>query len=155
MVRCRRMVTLRIRRLPHATELPAPAYATAGAAGLDLFAAVAEDAPIVLSPGARATVPTGLCIEVPTGFEAQVRARSGRALREGLAMVNGPGTIDSDYRGEVAVLAINLGADEIVIRRGERIAQLVVAPVVRVDVLEVDELSDSKRGHGGFGSTGR
>lgn len=138
-------------------DLPLPSYATEGAAGLDLRAAVPEDAPIHLAPGARAAVPTGLRLRIPDGFEGQVRARSGRALREGLAMVNAPGTIDSDFRGELQVIVVNLGDVPIVIARGERVAQLVVAPVARVEVREVpaDALDDTARGEGGFGSTGR
>jgi len=138
-------------------DLPLPSYATEGAAGLDLRAAVPEDAPIHLAPGARAAVPTGLRLRIPDGFEGQVRARSGRALREGLAMVNAPGTIDSDFRGELQVIVVNLGDAPIVIARGERVAQLVVAPVARVEVREVpaDALDDTARGEGGFGSTGR
>lgn len=138
-------------------DLPLPSYATEGAAGLDLHAAVPEDAPIHLAPGARAAVPTGLRLRIPEGFEGQVRARSGRALREGLAMVNAPGTIDSDFRGELQVIVVNLGDAPIVIARGERVAQLVVAPVARVEVREVaaDALDDTARGEGGFGSTGR
>ena len=138
-------------------DLPLPSYATEGAACLDLRAAVPEDAPIHLAPGARAAVPTGLRLRIPDGFEGQVRARSGRALREGLAMVNAPGTIDSDFRGELQVIVVNLGDAPIVIARGERVAQLVVAPVARVEVREVpaDALDDTARGEGGFGSTGR
>lgn len=151
------MLELIVQRLPDATDLPLPSYATQGAAGLDLVAAVPHDAPIVLAPGARAAVPTGLRVRIPTGYEGQVRARSGRALREGLAMVNAPGTIDCDYRGELAVIAVNLGDAPIEIRRGERVAQLVIAPVARVAVVEVTDgaLDDTARGSGGFGSTGR
>lgn len=147
---------LAIQRLPHALDLPLPSYATAGAAGLDLCAAVPADAPLRLSPGQRAAVPTGLRVAIPDGFEGQVRARSGRALREGLAMINAPGTIDSDYRGELHVLAINLGTEVIEVRRGERVAQLVIAPVARVELTEVPALdpSETARGAAGFGSTG-
>jgi dUTP pyrophosphatase len=144
---------LAIKVLEHGRGLPLPAYATSGAAGLDLFAAVSTDR--VLEPRERIAVPTGLEIAVPEGFEGQVRARSGRALREGLALVNAPGTIDADYRGEVSVLVINLGEQPLTIRRGERIAQLVICPVERVEVVAVEDLSGTERGRGGFGSTGR
>ncbi len=145
---------LSVVRLPHAAGLALPAYATDGAAGLDLVAALDEAAPLELLPGARAAVPTGLVVAIPEGHEGQVRARSGRALREGLAVLNAPGTIDSDYRGELKVLVVNLGAAPIALRRGERIAQLVISPVARVSVREVDALGASARGGGGFGSTG-
>ncbi len=148
---------LHVVRLPHALGLSLPSYATAGAAGLDLVAAVDEATPLELSPGARAAVPTGLVVAIPEGHEGQVRARSGRALKEGLAVLNAPGTIDSDYRGELKVLVVNLGAAPIVLRRGERVAQLVIAPIARVSVREVDaleSLGSSARGGGGFGSTG-
>jgi dUTP pyrophosphatase len=130
-----------------------PAYATEGAAGLDLVAAV-DDA-LIIGPQDRAAVPTGLEVAIPDGFEGQVRARSGRALKEGLALVNAPGTIDADYRGEMKVLVVNLGKEPIVVRRGERIAQLVIAPVARAEVKEVERLSETRRAEGGFGSTGR
>jgi dUTP pyrophosphatase len=146
-------VTVAVRRLPHAAGLPLPAYATEGAAGMDLHAAVVDH--LVLGPLERAAVPTGLVLAIPPGFEGQVRARSGRALREGLALVNAPGTLDADYRGEVMVLVVNLGRDPVTIRRGERVAQLVVCPVARVEVTEIAELDATARGHGGFGSTGR
>lgn len=151
------MPALAVYRLDHARDLPLPRYATEGAAGLDLCAAIAESSPLTLLPGERCAIATGLRLIIPDGHEGQVRARSGRALREGLAMLNAPGTIDSDYRGEVMVLAVNLGAEAIVIRRGERIAQLVIAPVARVEVTEVDaiEAGSSARGASGFGSTGR
>jgi dUTP pyrophosphatase len=145
---------LRVRRLAHAAGLALPAYATRGAAGLDLVAALADDAPLVLAPGARAAVPTGLAVAIDEGFEGQVRARSGRALREGLAVLNAPGTIDSDYRGELQVLLVNLGAEPVTVRRGERVAQLVIAPIARVEVREVLEVGDTLRGVGGFGSSG-
>jgi dUTP pyrophosphatase len=141
-----------IRRLPHGAGLELPAYATAGSAGCDLMAAVAED--LVLAPGARALVPTGIAIALPPGTEAQVRPRSGLALRHGVTCLNTPGTIDSDYRGEVGVILINHGAEPFRITRGLRIAQLVVAPVSRVAWTEVDALPDTARGAGGFGSTG-
>ena len=146
---------LAIVRLAHAAGLPLPSYQTRYSAGLDLCAAVPSDAPMTLAPGERAAVPTGLVIALPEGHEGQVRARSGRALREGLAVLNAPGTLDADYRGEVRVLLVNLGAAAVVIARGERIAQLVVAPVARVEVEEVDALDVTDRGAAGFGSTGR
>lgn len=146
---------LGLQRLAHAEGLPLPSYQTKYSAGLDLFAAIPEAPPLTLLPGERLSVPTGLIIAVPEGYEGQVRARSGRALREGLAVLNAPGTIDSDFRGEVRVLLINLGPDPIEIARGERIAQLVVAPVCRVTVEEVPSLDATDRGAGGFGSTGR
>jgi dUTP pyrophosphatase len=145
-------VEVRIRRLPHAEGLPLPDYATAGAAGADLCAAVEDD--LVLEPGERAAVPTGLVVEIPMGFEGQVRPRSGLAIRDGLTVVNAPGTIDSDYRGELKVLMVNLGSEPATITRGERIAQLVIAPVTRAIFVESAELSPSERGDGGFGSTG-
>lgn len=142
---------LRIARLPHGQGLPLPAYQTAGAAGMDVCAA--ED--LELAPGARAAVATGLKVAVPEGFELQVRARSGLALADGLAVLNAPGTVDSDYRGELKVILANLGAAPVAIARGMRIAQLVVAPVVRAAVEDVAELEPTARGEGGFGSTGR
>ncbi|TAK28031.1 MAG: dUTP diphosphatase [Myxococcaceae bacterium] len=146
---------LALQRLAHAEGLPLPSYQTRYSAGLDLCAAIPEEPPLRLLPGERLSVPTGLVIAVPEGYEGQVRARSGRALREGLAVLNAPGTIDSDFRGEVRVLLINLGPDPIEIARGERIAQLVIAPVCRVTVEEVTSLETTDRGTGGFGSTGR
>jgi dUTP pyrophosphatase len=143
---------LRIRRVAHrGPPLELPAYQTAHAAGMDLRA----DEEFTLAPGERRSVPTGLALELPEGYEGQVRPRSGLAARHGIAMVNAPGTIDADYRGEVQVLLVNLGAEPFAARRGERIAQLVVAPVARVDVVEVEELTDTARGAGGFGSTGK
>jgi dUTP pyrophosphatase len=147
-------LTLSIKRLPHAADLPIPRYETAGAAGLDLQAAVAADAPLTLKPGARALVPTGLTMALPIGFEAQVRPRSGLALKQGVTLVNTPGTIDSDYRGEIGVILINHGQEDVVVARGMRIAQLVIAPVVQALLVEVDALDPSDRGAGGFGSTG-
>jgi dUTP pyrophosphatase len=141
-------------RLPHNADLPLPAYETAGAAGMDLRAAVSEDEALVLSPGTRAAVPTGLAFALPEGFEAQVRPRSGLALKAGVTVANAPGTIDADYRGEVKVLLINLGAEDFVIHRGDRIAQLVIAPVVQASWCEVENLDATDRGTGGFGSTG-
>ena len=149
------MTTLRILRLPHAQGLALPAYETAGSAGMDLRAAVPEDAPLTLEPGARALVPTGLKIALDPGWEAQIRPRSGLALKHGISAPNTPGTIDSDYRGEVGVILINLGQAPFVIRRGERIAQMVIAAVAQATVVEVETLDDTARGAGGFGSTGR
>ena len=148
-------VEVRIRRLPHAEGLPLPAYETAHAAGMDLRAAVDEAAPLTLAPGARAMVPTGLAIALPEGFEAQVRPRSGLAAKHGVTCLNTPGTIDADYRGEVKVILVNLGQEPFEIRRGERIAQMLIAPVTRGAWVEVPELDDTIRGAGGFGSTGR
>jgi dUTP pyrophosphatase len=138
--------------LPHGDGLPLPAYATPGSAGVDLAAAL--EAPLVLAPGGRAAVPTGLALALPVGYEAQVRPRSGLALRHGLTVLNSPGTIDADYRGEILVILANLGAESVTIARGERIAQLVVAPVSRVAWQRVDNLPASGRGEAGFGSTG-
>ena len=141
-----------VARLPHGADLPLPAYATDGAAGLDLLAAL--DAPITLAPGDRATVPTGIALALPDGYEGQVRPRSGLAATHGVTVLNSPGTIDADYRGEVKVILINLGGEDFAVRHGMRIAQLVLAPVSRHDWQEVAELPDSRRGTGGFGSTG-
>lgn len=149
------MTTLCIQRLPHAEGLALPAYETTGSAGLDLRAAVPEDAPITLEPGRRALVPTGLKIALDHGFEAQVRPRSGLALKHGLTCLNSPGTIDSDYRGEVGVILINHGQEPFVIKRGERIAQLVIARHEQAALVEVETLDQTARGVGGFGSTGR
>ncbi len=145
-------VPVAIRRLDHAADLPLPEYATAGSAGVDLLAAVAGD--LALAPGARALVPTGIAIALPDGFEAQVRARSGLAIRHGLSLLNAPGTIDADYRGEISVILANLGDASFTITRGMRIAQLVVAPVARLAWRPVTTLPESGRGAGGFGSTG-
>ena len=141
-------------QLAHAHGLPLPAYETNGAAGMDLRAAVEEDAPIVLKPGARVMAPTGLAFAVPPGFEAQVRPRSGLAAKAGVTCLNTPGTIDSDYRGEVKVILINLGEEDFTIRRGDRIAQLVIAPVVQASWGLTTSLDETARGAGGFGSTG-
>ena len=149
------MTTVRVERLPHADGLPLPAYETGGAAGMDLRAAVAEDAPLTLAPGARALVPTGLRIALEPGYEAQVRPRSGLALKHGITCLNSPGTIDSDYRGEVGVILINHGPESFVIRRGERVAQLVIARCEQATLVEVAALDETARGTGGFGSTGR
>ena len=145
-------VEVRIRRLPHAEGLPLPAYATDGAAGADLCAAV--EAEMVVGPGDRAAVPTGLVLEIPVGYEGQVRPRSGLAIKAGLTIVNAPGTIDSAYRGELKVLLVNLGSDSVSVGRGDRIAQLLIAPVTRASFIESEVLSLSERGDGGFGSTG-
>jgi dUTP pyrophosphatase len=143
-----------ITRLPHGEGLPLPAYETELAAGMDLRAAVPEDAPVTLAPSERQAVPTGLAFALPPGFEGQVRPRSGLAARQGITTLNTPGTIDADYRGEVKVILINLGQEPVTIRRGDRIAQLVVAPVVQAEWQEVDALDATARGAGGFGSTG-
>jgi dUTP pyrophosphatase len=147
------MATLRIRRLPHAHDLPLPAYETAGAAGLDLRAALTAG-PLRLEPGERLLVPTGLVLELPVGTEGQVRPRSGLALRHGVTLLNTPGTIDADYRGEVRVILINHGREAFTVAHGDRIAQLVVAAVLQAEIVEATELSDTTRGAGGFGSTG-
>ncbi len=144
-----------IQRLPHAEGLELPAYATAYSAGMDLRAAVPEDEPMVLEPGRWALIPTGLVLALPPGFEGQVRPRSGLAARYGVTVLNSPGTIDADYRGEVKVLLINLGSEPFVVRRGERIAQLVVARHARVSWEARVLLDETERGAGGFGSTGR
>jgi dUTP pyrophosphatase len=145
-------VSVAVRRLDHARDLDLPAYATEGSAGLDLTAAVS--APVVLAPGERALVPTGIAIALPPGFEAQVRPRSGLALKQGVTVLNSPGTIDADYRGEVGVILINHGREPVTIERGQRVAQMVVARYERVAWAEADVLADSARGAGGFGSTG-
>ncbi|MBX3598335.1 MAG: dUTP diphosphatase [Rhizobiaceae bacterium] len=141
-------------RLPHGQDVELPAYETGGAAGMDLRAAVPEDRPLVILPGRRALVPTGLVMEIPDGFEGQVRPRSGLALKHGITCLNTPGTIDSDYRGEVKVLLINLGEDDFTISRGMRIAQIVFAPVVRATLSERNQTAATERSTGGFGSTG-
>jgi dUTP pyrophosphatase len=147
------MATLRIRRLPHAHDLPLPAYETTGAAGLDLRAAL-PGGPLRLEPGERLLVPTGLVLELPVGTEGQVRPRSGLALRHGVTLLNTPGTIDADYRGEVGVILINHGREAFTIQHGDRVAQLVVAAVLQAEIAEANELSETERGAGGFGSTG-
>ena len=147
--------TVPITRLPHAEGLPLPAYETAQAAGMDLRAAVPQDEPLVLRPGSRFAAPTGLAFALPPGFEGQVRPRSGLAFKHGVTCLNTPGTIDADYRGEVKVILVNHGEEDFVIRRGERIAQLVIAPVVQAAWAEVESLDETVRGAGGFGSTGR
>jgi dUTP pyrophosphatase len=148
-------VTVSVCPLPHFEGLGLPAYETTGSAGMDVRAAVPEGEPMVLAPGARAMVPTGLSVAIPEGYEIQVRPRSGLAAKHGLTCLNTPGTIDSDYRGEIKVILINLGAEPFTIARGERIAQLVLAPVTRLAWAETDSLDATSRGAGGFGSTGR
>jgi dUTP pyrophosphatase len=148
-------VRIDVRQLPHGEGLALPAYQSAHAAGLDLLAAVPEDTPLVLLPGKHAMVPTALTIALPEGYEAQVRPRSGLAAKHGVTVLNAPGTVDADYRGEINVLLINHGSEPFAIRRGERIAQMVIASVARAEFIAVDQLSSTERGSGGFGSTGR
>jgi dUTP diphosphatase len=147
-------VEIHIARLPHGKDLPLPSYQSGLAAGLDLIAAVPAGAPLMLAPGARALIPTGIAVALPPGTEAQVRPRSGLAVRHGLTVLNAPGTIDADYRGEIQVLLINLGGEAVAITRGLRIAQLVIATVARAQLREVERLDETPRGTGGFGSTG-
>ena len=148
-------VRIEIQQLPHGEGLPLPAYQSAHAAGLDLLAAVPQDQPLVLAPGAYAMVPTGLAIALPEGFEAQVRPRSGLAAKHGVTVLNAPGTVDADYRGEISVILINHGHEPFAVRRGERIAQMVIAAVARAELAPVTTLASTARGSGGFGSTGR
>ena len=148
------MVPVQVRLLPHAADLPLPKYETADAAGCDLLAALPADAPVSLAPGERALIPCGIAIALPPGYEAQVRPRSGLALRHGISLVNAPGTIDADYRGEIGCILINLGAAAFTVERGLRIAQMVIAPVTRAVWQEVAGLDETERGAGGFGSTG-
>jgi dUTP pyrophosphatase len=148
-------VKVEIRQLPHGKGLALPAYQSAHAAGLDLLAAVPEGSPLILAPGVHALVPTGLSIALPPGYEAQVRPRSGLAAKHGVTVLNSPGTIDADYRGEIGVLLINHGTVPFSIQRGERIAQMVIAPVVQAELVTRSSLSATDRGSGGFGSTGR
>lgn len=148
-------IKIDVQQLPHAEGLALPAYQSSHAAGLDLLAAVPEQTPLVLAPGQHAMIPTGLVIALPDGFEAQVRPRSGLAAKHGVTVLNSPGTVDADYRGEINVLLINLGTVPFTIRRGERIAQMIVAPIMRAELARAVSLSDTKRGSGGFGSTGR
>ena len=148
-------VVVDVRQLPHGEGLALPSYQSAGAAGLDLLAAVPQDAPLELAPGSYAMIPTGLTIALPSGFEAQVRPRSGLAAKHGVTVLNSPGTVDADYRGEVCVLLINHGKEGFTIRRGERIAQMVIAPVVQAQLAVVTAIAPTARGSGGFGSTGR
>ena len=148
-------VTIQVLPLAHFQGLTLPAYETADAAGMDLRAAVSDDSSVTLKPGERALIPTGLTIALPAGYEAQVRPRSGLAAKHGITCLNSPGTIDADYRGEVKVILINLGQAPFVIKRGERIAQMVIAPVTRAELKVVTQLDETGRGAGGFGSTGR
>jgi dUTP pyrophosphatase len=145
-------IPILVRRLPHADGLPLPSYATAGAAGMDLLAAIAD--PVSVGPGERALIPTGLTIALPPGYELQVRPRSGLALRHGITLPNTPGTIDEDYRGEIAVILLNTGTEPFVVERGARIAQAILAPVSRAEWREVESLDATIRATGGFGSTG-
>ena len=145
-------VGVRVLRLPHALGLELPAYATTGAAGLDLIAAIADD--VTLAPGARALIPTGLCVALPSGHELQIRPRSGLALKHGIMLANSPGTIDEDYRGEIGIILVNAGHESFTISRGMRVAQAVLAPVLRIAWDEAESLDDTDRGKGGFGSTG-
>ena len=147
-------IDIRVLRLPHAAGLPLPAYQSALAAGLDLLAAVPADEPLELAPGTRALVPTGIAIALPAGFEGQVRPRSGLAAQHGITVLNTPGTVDADYRGELQVILVNLGAESFLVSRAMRIAQLVIAPVQRIKLREVDALDATARAQGGFGSTG-
>ncbi|KAB8123241.1 dUTP diphosphatase [Komagataeibacter medellinensis] len=146
------LLPIQVRRLPHAHGLPLPSYATEGAAGMDLLAAVTE--PMIIAPGGRALVPTGLCVALPRGFEMQVRPRSGLALKHGITLPNAPGTIDEDYRGEIGIIILNTGSTPFVVERGMRIAQGMLAPVIRGEWIEYAELEETARGAGGFGSTG-
>ena len=148
------MTNLSIVRLPHSEGLELPAYETDQAAGMDLRAAVAANSPMILQPGRRCLVPTGLVMEIPNGFEGQIRPRSGLAFKHGITCLNTPGTVDSDYRGEIMALLINHGDEPFAIERGMRIAQMVIAPVTQVTIIEADLASDTTRGSGGFGSTG-
>ncbi len=147
-------VTVRVKRLPHGEGLPLPSYQSKEAAGLDVVAGVPEEAPVAIPPGARALIPTGFALELPRGYEAQVRPRSGLALKHGVTLLNSPGTIDSDYRGELMVIVVNHGDEPFMVRRGERIAQLVIAPVSHAEIVAAEELAATVRGRGGFGSTG-
>lgn len=148
------IISVAVQRLSHGADLPLPRYETEGAAGMDLVAAIAADEPLVIAPGARVLVPTGLAIALPQGFEAQVRPRSGLAVKNGVTVLNTPGTIDSDYRGEVKVILINHGSEAFTVTRGTRIAQMVLAPVTQGTFSEVADLDETTRGTGGFGSTG-
>ena len=147
-------VTVQIMRLPHGADLPLPAYQSDGAAGLDLVAAVPAGAPVVIAPGQRASIPTGIAIALPPMTEGQVRPRSGLAIRHGIGVLNAPGTVDSDYRGEIHVILVNLGHESFAVARGTRIAQLVIVPVVHAQLSEAKRLDETTRGTGGFGSTG-
>jgi dUTP pyrophosphatase len=147
-------VEMRIVRLPHGRDLPLPQYHSALAAGLDLMAAVSADAPVEIAPGARALIPNGIAIALPAGHEGQIRPRSGLAAHHGITVLNSPGTVDADYRGEVQVILVNHGAEVFVVRRGMRVAQLVIAPVAQVEIVEVADLPPTERAAGGLGSTG-
>lgn len=148
------MTEIRVIRLPHGVDLPLPAYHSAQAAGLDLIAAVPADKPIAIPPGGRVSVPTGIAIALPRSHEGQIRPRSGIAIRHGVTVLNAPGTIDADYRGEILVLLVNLGSETFEVTRGTRIAQLIIAPVLRAKLIEVVSLDETERKAGGFGSTG-
>jgi dUTP pyrophosphatase len=148
-------VKIKIVQLPHGAGLPLPAYQSADAAGLDLMAAVPTDAPVVIAPGAREQIPTGISIALPRGTEGQVRPRSGLAARHGISVLNTPGTVDSDYRGEIQVILVNFGSESFSVERGQRIAQLVIAPVFRAQLFESEKLAKTARGAQGFGSTGQ
>jgi dUTP pyrophosphatase len=145
---------LRVVRMPHAADLPMPAYQTAHAAGLDLLAAVPAASPVKIAPGERAMIPTGIAVALPPGYEGQIRPRSGIAIRHGVTVLNSPGTIDSDYRGEIQVILVNLGPESFEIRRGTRIAQMIVAPILQAKIVESVSLDSTGRESGGFGSTG-
>ncbi len=147
-------VPVQIMRLPHGADLPLPAHQSEGAAGLDLLAAVPADTPVVIAPGRRASIPTGIAIALPRGVEGQVRPRSGLAARHGITVLNTPGTVDADYRGEIQVILVNFGDEPFSVVRGARIAQLVIVPIVHAQLLETKTLDETKRGAGGFGSTG-
>jgi dUTP pyrophosphatase len=147
-------IELRMMRLPHAADLPLPAYQSELAAGLDLVAAVPADAPVILAPGERAAIPTGIAIALPPGTEGQIRPRSGLALRHGVTVLNAPGTVDADFRGEIHVILVNFGCDSFTVERGARIAQLVFAAMMQAVICEVASLDETARGIGGFGSTG-
>jgi dUTP pyrophosphatase len=147
-------IRLDVMRLPHGADLPLPSYQSEGAAGLDLLAAVAIDAPVIIDPGQRALIPTGLAVALPAGTEGQVRPRSGLAARHGVTVLNSPGTIDADYRGEIQVILMNLGQDSFTVTRGMRVAQLIIAPAIQVTICETISLDETTRGVDGFGSTG-
>jgi len=147
-------VEVRIMRLPHGADLPLPEYQSALAAGLDLHAAVPPDAPVAIAPGARAIIPTGVAVALPAGYEGQVRPRSGLAIRHGVTVLNSPGTVDADYRGELQIILVNLGSESFIVRRGMRIAQIVITAVRHATLLEVSNLDPTERASGGFGSTG-
>jgi dUTP pyrophosphatase len=147
-------VQVRIVRLPHAADLPLPTYQTADAAGLDLLAVVPADAPVEIVPGGRALIPAGVAIALPRGYEAQIRPRSGLAIRHGITVLNSPGTIDADFRGELQIALVNLGTEKFEIKRGTRIAQMVIAPIQHVELVESESLDPTDRAAGGFGSTG-